>query len=826
MSRFALRILGICSLLACLTLLAPPPARAAWSQDPSVNNPVAIDLTGIGFFMQAAIPDGAGGAYVCYQSSGASNQFVLNLTRLSASGTVAPGWGSLGVPLAVTTTDEQDARLVPDGAGGVYAVWTDYRHGAANGDIYVQRFTANGTVAPGWVANGTVVSVSPKHEFDPQAVADGAGGLFVVWELQYTLNDHDIWGAHFASNGAEAGPAAISSEFAYELGPSLVSDGAAGMIVGFAYDSSSTPRSAVRIKRYNAALTSLWGNTGLQLDSQNANYALGPPHLAATANGKFMAAWTRTVGVSNTVIEYASFGSAGTAGFVNSRNDADVSFEPIIVADGQDGCFLAWPIYNGFATQSVLWHVRTDGTPATGWTTGFMSLFTPGVNVSNAGPDGAGGFVATTDFAGPGSDAYMFRVRSDGSTPPGWNTTVYGTPVSTALGVQYASFCVSDGKGGQIDVFQDTRSGTGNPSIYAQTIDRFGVAGDPSPSIASLKDVPADQGGKLRLVYNASFLDAFASPSIASYWIWRQTPATLAQAAVGAGASWADDVTADRNASASRSTLSLAPGRLFRRASAAGASYAWEYVGQQPANTSTRYSFIVPTVSDSVTGHSPYTVVMVEAHGTTPGTFWPSAVDSAYSVDNLPPAAPAPLTGTYTAGTATLDWGPNAEPDFANYRLYSGATPGFVPGLSNLVASTAARHVVDAAGAPRIYKLTAVDAHGNESAATMLIPSGTTGVDGPVLPSVVFLRPVAPNPAHGAVALRFGLPERSRVDLDVFDVSGRLVREVASGELGAGLHDATWDGADASGHAVGAGLYLVRLRAAGRQFEERVALIR
>jgi DNA-binding beta-propeller fold protein YncE len=69
---------------------------------------------------------------------------------------------------------------------------------------------------------------------------------------------------------------------------------------------------------------------------------------------------------------------------------------------------------------------------------------------------------------------------------------------------------------------------------------------------------------------------------------------------------------------------------------------------------------------------------------------------------------------------------------------------------------------------------------------------------------------VSPNPSTGP-AVTFALPRASGVQLGVFDISGRLVRELAKGDFAAGEHTLTWDGSDASGQMCHAGMYFVRL---------------
>ncbi|MCA9751234.1 MAG: T9SS type A sorting domain-containing protein [Gemmatimonadetes bacterium] len=69
-----------------------------------------------------------------------------------------------------------------------------------------------------------------------------------------------------------------------------------------------------------------------------------------------------------------------------------------------------------------------------------------------------------------------------------------------------------------------------------------------------------------------------------------------------------------------------------------------------------------------------------------------------------------------------------------------------------------------------------------------------------------------PNPSRDDTTFRLALPQEERVTVDVFDVSGRLVRQVQSGNLPAGHHALRWDGRDTLGRPTVAGVYLARLR--------------
>jgi hypothetical protein len=87
------------------------------------------------------------------------------------------------------------------------------------------------------------------------------------------------------------------------------------------------------------------------------------------------------------------------------------------------------------------------------------------------------------------------------------------------------------------------------------------------------------------------------------------------------------------------------------------------------------------------------------------------------------------------------------------------------------------------------------------------------------------IRRVWPNPAGSAANVRFSLPTESDVRVDVFDVHGRLVRNVARGRYPAGEHLVGWDGRTASGARSIAGVYFVRLRSAEYSSVQRLVLV-
>jgi hypothetical protein len=98
----------------------------------------------------------------------------------------------------------------------------------------------------------------------------------------------------------------------------------------------------------------------------------------------------------------------------------------------------------------------------------------------------------------------------------------------------------------------------------------------------------------------------------------------------------------------------------------------------------------------------------------------------------------------------------------------------------------------------------------DEAEATLVF--GTVANEGDSsLPREVTLGMPYPNPSHGATTLRWGLPEASRVTLQVYDLLGREVALLADGQATeAGWHEVQW-----RAPRLASGVYIVRLHSEG-----------
>ncbi len=92
-------------------------------------------------------------------------------------------------------------------------------------------------------------------------------------------------------------------------------------------------------------------------------------------------------------------------------------------------------------------------------------------------------------------------------------------------------------------------------------------------------------------------------------------------------------------------------------------------------------------------------------------------------------------------------------------------------------------------------------------------PATAIAAETPTTPTAFVLGANYPNPFNPATTIPLALPaQASEVALTIYNVLGQPVRRVWAGSLAAGEHRLAWDGRDAQGQPVAAGVYWYRLQ--------------
>ena len=150
---------------------------------------------------------------------------------------------------------------------------------------------------------------------------------------------------------------------------------------------------------------------------------------------------------------------------------------PSLVSDGAGGAIIAFEYYHTFSTLYDIYVQHIDANGVLQWPVDGVPISTAAFDQRLRTPsiisDGAGGaIICWEDSRNGGSNVDIFAQRIDSSGTVQWTTD--GVEICTATYSQFLPSIVSDGAGGAIICWEDSRNGI-SYDIYAQHIDANGV---------------------------------------------------------------------------------------------------------------------------------------------------------------------------------------------------------------------------------------------------------------------------------------------------------------------------------------------------------------
>lgn len=392
-------------------------------------------------------------------------------------------WYPTGVPVATALADQSAAVTAPDGSGGLYVVWQDYRNGGVgNGlfDIYAQHVLSSGATDPAWAAGGMPVCALPEAQTMPSVLADGAGGAFVTWLDRRGVSHNVAYMTRLTPTGLHPawpanGVALTDTAGVIDWEVQMVSDGSTGV---YAMSPIFQVYRDLRVQHVSASgvldpnftaagvragIIDYWGNRGESITTDGAGGVL----IAWKTGG------TRTY--ANRVLASGVTDPAWPPGGLLVQTTGVAAQFPTLVADGTGGAVVVWGQYGGVDFDIHAQHVHSNGTLDTTWPAGGVPVCAASGNQQSARStsDGAGGaYVAWSDMRATGDyDIYVQRVRAGGSVDPAW--PVDGLLLSSLLGAQFVMGIGPDGEGGAYVLWEDVSSS--RRGIYVQRVDASGT---------------------------------------------------------------------------------------------------------------------------------------------------------------------------------------------------------------------------------------------------------------------------------------------------------------------------------------------------------------
>jgi Zn-dependent metalloprotease len=107
---------------------------------------------------------------------------------------------------------------------------------------------------------------------------------------------------------------------------------------------------------------------------------------------------------------------------------------------------------------------------------------------------------------------------------------------------------------------------------------------------------------------------------------------------------------------------------------------------------------------------------------------------------------------------------------------------------------------------------------------TLLSPSGID--DAGILPNQTELSQNYPNPFNLKTAIKFELASQKKVNLEIYDLLGRKVVNLVSGDFAAGSYQIIWDGHNSTGLEAASGIYFYKLQVGDQSQIRTMTLIK
>jgi hypothetical protein len=478
------------------------------------GNPVAggTPLTSSAASEQTQIPvtDGAGGVIAVFEAYDNNTGLVsLQAQRVNNNGLLQ--WGNAGSPvsIAVGNGERYLEHAIPDGNGGVFISWLDYRDDGINGDVFMQHLNSAGTAL--WSTNGIKITntATNREKQGSRLVQDGNGGVIVAWsesvynELNSLTTYAQIFAQKYNSAGASqwtSGGVQVCTAAGLRAGHIMIPDGSGGVLMVFTDARNSVQAADDQFDNLDLYAQRLGSNGALQLGANGAAVNTRPynqttffEYLGKRAgvpdgSGGLVFVFDDFTGDNSAVnnmyaqkINNAATIQWAAAGIQVSTADS-TKYLVNTISDGAGGIVVLWndnrngvSFFNaGLYTQRIL----SNGTPA--WMTDGIELSTNTGGFYGFGSDviadGSGNFIYSFNAEGANFSQVLVAQKLNGAGIAQWGATPRDVCTNEEA-YPYFPLMVGSSSGAAIVTWMDARIVETAPDIWAQKISATGDLG-------------------------------------------------------------------------------------------------------------------------------------------------------------------------------------------------------------------------------------------------------------------------------------------------------------------------------------------------------------
>ena len=302
---------------------------------------------------------------------------------------------------------------------------------------------------------------------------------------------------------------------------------------------------------------------------------------------------------------------------------------------------------------------------------------------------------------------------------------------------------------------------------------------NPIPTITNIEDVPNDQGGRVYITFDRSFLDVNSHPhGIDMYTIQRFDPPN------------------------------------------------WVSLGSIAGLGESLYTYEATTLLDSLgQGNDSTTFRVIALNYLMNYTFYSDEYNG-QSVDNIPPGVPEGLAVSFENSQALVSWLPSMDDDFQYYNLEKATDETFQNAQSFNTAQNTFTDSNIEDGMMYFYRIRAADYSGNWSDYSEVVQLSTLSYDNANVAERFMLHQNYPNPFNPVTNIRFDLPEEAFVKIRVFDMSGNAVKTLVNESMISGFKSVQWNATNNQGEPVSAGVYLYTIEAGKFRQTKKMILLK
>ena len=401
--------------------------------------------------------------------------------KISPDGTLL--WAENGVricgdPTPPLSFDCRFPRLASDRTGGMLVVWEDSRNDEEQFvDVYAARLNASG--ANLWTANGVPVADEPESEETASIHLTETSAVVPYFRDGSTRLDGIRAQALDLQNGdrllGDAGAAIVEGIRGNADAPQALSLGAGRTAIVWEDSRFPQPGPSVFYQIYSSDGVPQCESNGLQLALSAPDYWQGHPALCSDDAGGFFVAFEDFRGE----IGLIRLSHVNADGEVIDSDSGEVVWQdaqtldqshPLLVPDGQGGCFVAWSGYTP-AFWMDMWVMQMNAQLQRAWTEPVRLMVTPEDDqISSLVPSTAGSCIVSwiKGNADVGYDVAAARIEADANVA--WHLVVCGAEAD-----QDNAAMIPDGQGGAYVAWSDLRSDASLRDIYAQHITAAGT---------------------------------------------------------------------------------------------------------------------------------------------------------------------------------------------------------------------------------------------------------------------------------------------------------------------------------------------------------------